>query len=217
MAGMSRGRDATVPAWMAPGAPPVATMHPDTAPPDVEDAARAILLGEQDAAMRAALAAHSGQKRGFDERDGPAQQPEDPAALKVLLQLLPAGPCGFRCDPHKNQPLCAIFVSRDAGTAAKDGSRGAARGRGGARGAAAGAWRWRLAAVPTSERRARLHSGAGWRRGRPAASGSSASTARSAASSSGAAARRASASPPLAERRAAVAAASPRKFSLAPW
>ncbi len=94
MAGMGRGGDATVPAWLAPGAPPAATLqHPDGAalPPDVEEAARAALLGEQDAAMRAALAPqqHSGQKRAFDDRDGPAQHPEDPAALKVLLCILP--------------------------------------------------------------------------------------------------------------------------------
>ena len=90
MAGMGRGRDATVPAWMAPGAPPAAMPHPDSAlPPDVEDAARAALLGEQDAAMRAALAPHSGQKRSFDQLDGPAQEHEDPAALKVLpVQML---------------------------------------------------------------------------------------------------------------------------------
>ena len=85
MAGMGRGRDATVPAWMAPSAAPGATLHPEAAlPPDVEEAARSALLGEQDAAMRAALAPHSGQKRAFDERDGPEQQHEEPAAVKVL-------------------------------------------------------------------------------------------------------------------------------------
>ena len=90
MAGAGRGRDATVPAWMAPGAPtfPPPSQPGSFMPQDIEEAARAALLGEQEAAMRAALTQQSGQKRGFDERDGPAQPHEDPAALKV---------CGFRC------------------------------------------------------------------------------------------------------------------------
>ncbi len=114
MAGMGRGRDATVPSWMAPGAPPAAALQDPNAvalPPDVEEAARAALLGEQDAAMRAALAPqqHSGQKRAFDERDGPAQQPEDPAALKVLLLSLPCAHFSICVGPHIMPCACMSY------------------------------------------------------------------------------------------------------------
>ena len=58
-----------MPAWMAPGALAgsqcCSSRQTATLAPDVEEAARAALLGEQDAAMRAALAPqqHSGHKR----------------------------------------------------------------------------------------------------------------------------------------------------------
>lgn len=84
MDGMGRGRGATMPAWLAQGAPgaPPPNGH---VPPDVEEAARAAVLREQELSMQQTIVQQSGQKRSYEELQAGGQPPEGPAEMKARL------------------------------------------------------------------------------------------------------------------------------------
>ena len=116
MAGMGRGRGATTPAWMAQGAPGAPSPDGQVVPPDVEEAARAAVLREQELSMQQTIAQQSGQKRSYDELQAGGQAAESPAEMKARPQ------CALRSDRGADGASGKINRGSDHGTGGKTGT-----------------------------------------------------------------------------------------------